>query len=255
MLESPHMNRFLEGLALALLLASPATPQDAAPVFQTSPTQNNVRLRVDGLFRQEWTKDIFLSADETRDDNRWRVRILPRLEFGGDRFMLGVGGDFDYSNDENVNPKPALLRDNYDSRDARLDLAFARVDPVRWLRLEGGRFEMPVGLTELLWDRDLRPQGAAVTLQHRDDAGVARLGATGLWARESHVFDDKAVEMILVSGQATFPGASDSSFQLVGSYLAFRKPQGLEPMIRRQNTRVLGEIVEDYKVVDVVRAK
>lgn len=247
------MNRFLEGLALALLLASPAATQDAAPVFQTSPTQNNVRLRVDGLMRQEWTRDIFIpGTGETRDENRRRFRILPRLEFGSDRFTLGVGGDFNYSSDKNVDPKPALLRDNYDSRDARLDLAFARVEPVRWLRLEGGRFDMPVGLTELLWDRDLRPQGAAVTLQQKDAAGVARLGATGLWARESHVFDDKNVEMLLVSGQATFTGASDSSFQLVGSYLAFRKPEGLEPMIRRQNTRVLGEIAEDYRVVDVV---
>ena len=87
---------------------------------------------------------------------------------------LGVGGDFNYSSDENTEPPPLLLRDNYDSRSARVDLAFARVEPVRWLRIEGGRFEMPVRLTEMIWDRDLRPQGAALTLAHRDAAGVDR---------------------------------------------------------------------------------
>jgi len=249
------MNRPLEGLALVLLLVSPAAAQDTDPTSQT-PSQNNVRFRVDGLFRQEWTKEIFVSADETKDEDRRRFRVLPRLEFGGERFTIGAGGDFNYSTDKNVDVVVAqatpLLRDNYDSRDARLDLAFARVEPVNWLRLEGGRFEMPVGLTEMIWDRDLRPQGAAITLRQKDAAGVSRLGATGLWARGSHVFDDEDVEMILISGQATFTGTVDSSFQLVGSYVAFRHPDKLEPMIRRQNTRVLGQLVNDYKIVDVV---
>ena len=111
---------------------------------------------------------------------------------------------------------------------------------------------MPVGLTEMLWDRDLRPQGAALTLQHKDASGVSRFGLTGLWARGSHVFEDQDVQMVLVSGQATFTGTSQSSFQLVGSYLDYIHPDSLEPMLRRQNTQILGSIVHDYHVVDLV---
>src|SRR6185369_1600904 len=100
----------------------------------------------------------------------------------GGKLRLGVGGDFIYSSDENtavpagLRTRP-LVRDNYDSRDARVDLAFARFEPVSWLRVEGGRFEMPLGLTEMIWDRDLRPQGGALTLEAHDVGAARRLGA------------------------------------------------------------------------------
>jgi hypothetical protein len=243
------MKRALGGLALGLLVGGPAVAQEAA--LQTS-QQNNVRLRVDGLFRQEWTKDIFVPGGPTLDVDRQRGQARPRLEFGRDRFTVAVGGDFNYSSDTNYDPKPALMRDNYKSRDARLDLAFVRGEPLSWLRLEGGRFFMPVGLTEMLWDRDLRPQGAALTLQHKDASGVSRVGLTGLWARGSHVFEDQDVQMVLVSGHATFTGTAQSSFQLMASYLDYIHPNSLEPMLHRQNTQILGAIVQDYHVVDLM---
>jgi len=236
--------------ALVLAVALPAAGQEEEPVYQAQ--GKRFAFHVDALLRQEWTQDIFVSPTETREESRTRFRVLPRVEFGGDRFGIGVGADFEYSSDVNVtDPKPALLRDNYDSRDARLDLAFARLEPVGWLRVEGGRFEMPVRLTEMIWDRDLRPQGGALTLQHRDAAGVRRFSVTGLYAQGSHVFEDDDVKMFLVSGQATFPGQKDSSLQLVATYVAWDEVNGLETMIRRQNTRVGGAIVPDYRVVDL----
>lgn len=237
--------------ALLLLSTGAATAQEAAPVYQSG-SQNNFRFRLDALFRQEWTQDIWVSDTERRNDDRQRGQIRPRVEFGGQTFVLGVGGDFDYSSDKNVDPKPPLVRDNYDSRDARLDLAFARIEPARWLRVEGGRFEMPIGLTEMIWDRDLRPQGAAITAQKRDDSGATRLGLTGLWGRGSHVFEDQKVDMFIVSGQGTVTGPVDSRLQLVASYVAFDDVQDLEPMIRRQNTKVAGQLVLDYHVFDAV---
>jgi hypothetical protein len=232
------------------LVAAQATAQEPAPVYQTKKTSYG--FHVDTLFRQEWTQDIFVSKDEFKDEQRRLIRVRPRVEFGSSSFMLGVGGDFSYGSDQNVDPKPALVRDNYDSRDARLDLAFGRIEPARWLRLEGGRFVMPVGLTEMIWDRDLRPQGGALTLEHKDPAGIARAGITGLWSRGGHVFDDDHTSMLLISGQLTLPGQKDSSVQFIGSYLRFEDVKTLESMIRRQNTRVFGELVKDYRVVDIV---
>lgn len=240
-------------LALApfvLAAAVPVAAQEDEPVYQTQ--GNRFGFHVDGLLRQEWTQDIFVSPTETREESRTRFQVRPRVEFGGQRFNLGVGADFNYSSDENLTePKPPLLRDNYDSRDARLDLAFARLEPVGWLRLEGGRFEMPVRLTEMIWDRDLRPQGGALTLQHRNAAGVNRASLTGLYGQGSHVFEDDDVKMLLVSGQLSFPGQNDSSLQLIASYVTWDEVNGLESMIRRQNTRLAGVIVGDYDVVDV----
>jgi hypothetical protein len=241
--------RFLAALVLSAAL--PAGAQEAEPVYQ-SQRQGNFSFHIDALVRQEWTQDIFVSTTETREESRTRFQALPRVEFGGERFKVGLGGDFDYSSDVNVpETKPPLLRDNYDSRDARVDLAFARLEPVGWLRLEGGRFQMPVRLTEMIWDRDLRPQGGALTLQHRNAAGVRRVSLTGLYAQGSHVFEDDDVKMYLVSGQATFPGQNDSSLQLVATYVAWDEVNGLEAMIRRQNTRQAGLLLRDYRVVDV----
>jgi|SRR5262245_20071167 len=234
-------------LALAMA-AAPLAAQEPAPVYQSSRT--SFAFHVDALLRQEWTEDVLLPTGEL-DDHRTRFQIRPRFEYGREHFALGVGGDFNYSSDENIEPRPLLLRDNYDSRDARLDLAFARLEPARWLRLEGGRFEMPVRLTEMIWDRDLRPQGAALTLAHRGESGIDRFSLTALGAKGSHVFEDDGVKMLIISGQATFAGQADSSLQLVGSFVAWDDVNELETMIRRQNTRVDGNLVLDYHVVDL----
>ena len=80
--------------------------------------------------------------------------------------VLGAAGDFQWSSDENVVAGQPLIRDNYESRDARLDLAFARLD-------DGCRCDLArraasrcrSRFTEMIWDRDLRPQGGALTLR------------------------------------------------------------------------------------------
>jgi hypothetical protein len=235
------VKRALLSLSLASL-ASASQAQDPAPVYQSS-QEYKFQLRADGLARQEWTRNLF----EVPNQDRWRLQIRPHLDASLHWFRLGVGGEFNWSKDENIEPRPALLRDNYDSRDARLDLAFAGIE-ASWLRIEGGRFRMPVALTEMLWDRDLRPQGAVVTL--RTSGREARLSLTALGARGSHVFDDDDAEMLLLSASADLPSGQRTRLELVGSYLAFRKIAGIEPMIRRQNTRLAGLFTEDYRVVD-----
>jgi hypothetical protein len=235
-----------------LCLAAPALAQEPepAPVYQS--TKQSLGFHADALIRQEWTQNVYDAPNMFHDESRRLYRLRPRLEFGGASFKIGVGGDFLYGSDKNYEPKPALIRDNYKSRDARLDLAFGQFSPAGWLSLQGGRFVMPVALTEMTWDRDLRPQGGAATLEHKDAAGVARAGVTGLYARGSHVFDDDRTSMLLISGQFTLPGQKDSSLQFVGSFIGFEDANKLEPMLRRQNTRVFGELVDRYRVVDLI---
>jgi hypothetical protein len=234
------VKRALFSLPLALLVSA-AAAQEPEPVYQPI-KEYKLEFKADGLARQEWTQDIFGAPDQ----NRWRLQARPRLEAGIQWFRLGVGGDFNWSEDDNVEPRPALLRDNYDSRGARLDLAFGAIE-TSWLKIEGGRFRMPVALTEMLWDRDLRPQGAALTLR---TTGETRFSVTALGARGSHVFVDDLAEMLLVSAGLDLPSGQKTRFEIIGSYLHFRKIQGIEPMLRRQNTRVDGAYTEDYQVID-----
>jgi hypothetical protein len=227
---------------VVILLAAPsAGAQDA--VFQS---EKRLRFHGEGLLREEWTRDLL-----GVDSDRFRARALPGLRLLLGPVVLGAGGDFQWSSDENVVAGQPLVRDNYDSRDARLDLAFARLDagPVE---LAAGRFEMPLAFTEMIWDRDLRPQGGALTLALRDRGSLQRLSLTALGARGSHVFDDDDTTMIAAALDARFALGDAWRLELLGAFVTWRDPDELEARIRRQNTRVGGAIVRDYDVLDAI---
>src|SRR5271169_3136997 len=102
------MKRSLAGLFLLALFGRQTAGHEAAPVYQQASQSSSFRFRVDALIRQEWTKDIWVSDTETQDQQRWRIQALPRAEFGGQSFTLGVGAEVNYSSDDNTNPKPLL---------------------------------------------------------------------------------------------------------------------------------------------------
>jgi hypothetical protein len=250
-------------LPATLLFASVVVPAAAQDVFQSSPG-TAYHWRLESLGRQEWT-------DETTfvDDKRSLLRVKPRFEVERGRFALGVGGDFTYGSDRNTEEAPGtppgtqvtLVRDNYKSRDARLDLAFARVSPASWLTVQGGRFAMPLRTTEMIWDRDLRPQGAAVVLQLPKGGSIQKLTATGVFARGSHVFprdggafqfDDRDTVWMASLGATLGAGGQGDALELTGSYLRFTDLGVVSPLVRRQNTRVGGALVLEYDVVDLV---
>jgi len=231
-------------LALAPLVAAQAQ-QQATKAF---------RFAGDSLARYEWTQNI-PEADTLVNQNRYFIQVRPRLELTAGPIELGVGGAFNYSDEENDVPPPGqatltLVRDNYRSRDARLDLAWGKVKlgPVV---AEGGRFFMPLPLTEMIWDRDLRPQGGAVALEFTPQGSTNRFAFHGIYTIGSHVFEDESV-MYGGGADLTFGSADGSSLQLAGSYLQFQDLNKLEPVLRRQNTQVAGLIAGDYRVVDLI---
>ncbi len=243
------MRRGSFGLLL-LLAATRAAAQESPPLFQPE-QQYSFKIKGDALSREEWTSSIFDAPGTFHNDDRWRLQARPRVEFGINRVTVGFGGEFNYSQDKNYLPaNQPIIRDNYRSRDARVDLAFARWQIGAAARLEGGRFEMPVALTEMLWDRDLRPQGGALTLETHDEGGRPRLGLTLLAARGSHVFDDGGVGMLLASGAGFFGAGEQGRIEVRGSFVKFTSVDKLEPRIRRQNSRIGGLVFQDYDVLD-----
>jgi hypothetical protein len=246
------MRRGPAGLLLFLAAARTAAAQEAPPLFQPE-QQYSFRLKLDALSREEWTSSIFDAPGVFHNNDRWRLQARPRMEIGINKVTLAVGGDFNYSQDKNYLPADqAIIRDNYRSRDARVDLAFARWQIGSGARAEGGRFEMPVALTEMLWDRDLRPQGGALTLEARDEGARPRLGLTLLAARGSHVFDDDGVGMLLASGAGFFGAGEQGRLEVRGSFVKFTAVGKLEPRIRRQNSRRSGLVFQDYDVLDAI---
>lgn len=229
----------------ALLAAAPAAAQ--SPVYQSP---RPVSLSADGFYRSEWTRNLFAGDDQ----HRWRIQLRPLLEINAGPLELGVGGDFNWSDRDNTEPPEGqdrirLQRDNFSSRDARVDLAFGRVSPLSWLKLEGGRFALPLGLTEMIWDRDVRLQGGAVTLRRFDTLGLGEIALTAIGSRGSHVFDDAGVNTVMLSAFLDTGG-----LQLTGSFVRFTDLEGMDPSLRRQNSRdATGDYLFDrYEVVDIV---
>jgi len=212
--------------------------------------QKALRFTGDALLRYEWTRKI-PSAGSTIDESRYRLQARPRIEATVGPLELGVGGEFNYSRDENDKAPDGgtllLIRDNYRSRDARLDLYWAKLEAGP-LVATGGRFIMPLPLTEMIWDKDLRPFGGSLSLKL--DQGGSRFAVSGIYSTRSHVFDDESTmyggsaELALQSGQSGQLGIS-------GSYLEFKDLDRLDPVLHRQNTTLAGVYLYEYKVIDI----
>jgi hypothetical protein len=262
------MNRLLSAAATlaALALASAASAQaPAATAYQQQPNQA-FRFAGDTLARYEWTRDL-PSDGELVNESRYRLQARPRIEMHIGPVELGVGGDFNYSDDKNYETTdgstPTLIRDNYRSRDARLDLAYAKVTAGP-LTAQGGRFSMPIPLTEMIWDKDLRPQGGAATIQLGKTQSPARLSLHGIYALGSSVWDDSGdfrdkslgnvhpTTMYGGGAELSLGRPGETTLDVLGAYLEFHDMASLEPAIRRQNTRVAGLIVNQYHVFDIV---
>jgi hypothetical protein len=234
----------------ALAVTSAASAQDPAAVYQKQQKQA-FRFAGDTVARYEWTKDI---PGGVPDQNRYVLWARPRVEMTIGPVEFGAGGAFNYSDDENDKPpegQPLLLiRDNYRSRDARLDLAWGKVTLGPFMAV-GGRFLMPLPLTEMIWDRDLRPQGGAARVMLGEAKSPARLSLYGIYAIGSHVFEDEST-MYGGAGEISLGRLNESTLDFTGAYLQFDDLAKLDTTIRRQNTRVAGLIVGEYKVVDLV---
>jgi hypothetical protein len=263
--ESSGMRRALlfAVLPLAVGLAAPcvaqnagqAAPSNAMQGQQQSGRKKSLRFAGDAMTRYEWTRDLPEAGPEEVDSDRWRFQARPRIEASIGPVEAAVGGDFNYSKDENdalVAGQPrTLIRDNYRSRDARFDVYYGRLNlgPVS---AQGGRFFMPLPLTEMVWDADLRPLGgsATVSLGGTGPGSTMRLAATAIYAKGSHVYEDQSIlwgggaEMAVGTGTA-------SKLGLAGSYLVFDELGTLDSALRRQNTRIEGLIGPQYRVIDV----
>ena len=237
-----------------------------AILVQPSPTQaQSKQAPITGeiLVRHEWNDGFFAKPDPV-PSSRTRFQIRPRFEVETQILRMGVGADLNYSKDDNTKPKDIvlplkLIRDNYDSRSIRLDLAYLGLNLSTAIKIDGGRMPMPFRLTEMIWDKDLRVQGASgVWTIHQGKTGEATARISGIYSRGSHVFVDSedpkgssAGNGVTITGGSIDLGfGSGKRVDLSTSYLKFDKLSFLETMIRRQNTRVGGNLVREYEVLD-----
>lgn len=238
-------------LVLALTLAIPAQAQFDASVapeyFDTSPL---ARLGLDPFgdlrLRHEHTTGIpgrSAGVMRTRATLRaglgWSVDPRFGAELSG-RAAVGSAEDREFPRVDNDAPDTL-----------QLDRAMLWVVPWAGGRVSAGRMAMPLPLTELLWDEDLRPWGVVMTQRLPVRAfDVARLGA-GLWRRDE--IEDDGVVAIVQAGYAIREGAELSG----GATFSFLSFDDMEPLagrgLGRQNRTTLlpPTYTERFRVADL----
>jgi hypothetical protein len=251
--------------SLGFLLAVHAV---AAPAAAQNQRQNP--FKGDILARQDWNDNFFTTPDPTPSQRR-RIQLRTRMEIESSSLRMIVGADINYSSDTNLEPKDIalplrLIRDNYDSRGIRLDLASLGIN-VSNIRLDAGRLAMPLRVTEMIWDRDLRVQGGTASWSFvSESSGREIVRLVGAYSRGGHVFRDSEDPDGSTTGNgATLKaGSLDIGFGgkvrggITASYLRFDKLDFLEAKIRRQNTRVAagiarsGNLAREFGVVDLI---
>ena len=118
---------------------------------------------------------------------------------------------------------------------------------------------MPVRFTEMIWDRDLRPQGGSASLDFGSMGPLRRFALTGVYARGSHVLPKEGALKLadrdtiwIGSATAIFSAGGQDTIELLGSYLKFDDLGFVALPLRRQNTRAGGALTLPYEVVDLV---
>jgi hypothetical protein len=172
----------------ALVAAGPAAPTPSAPAIAAQTdlaqkvaqletdlgnSQRNLEQRLKNFGPFAFSGDLRLRAEPTyggptdRSQDRFRERI--RLRFNADaRLNDQLAGGFSLaSGDLNSPISTNQTLNQYDTRKPiAIDRAYATYTP-SWfkpLTLTGGKFAYPWFNTELVWDKDLNPEGAGETL-------------------------------------------------------------------------------------------
>ncbi len=183
--------------------------QQAALVIESAPNVEAGRragLRVDLQFGQATDTVQGNAANEPRPGvyrHMWQAYgsyVAPwhnaQIDFG--KFGSNLGFETNYAKDNNREPKDVplpltLIRDNYDSRSIRLDIAYLGLNLAPTFKVDLGRAVMPFRLTDMIWDRDLRIQGgSAVWSFGAGETGEPTVRLSGVYSRGSHVFVDSA---------------------------------------------------------------
>ena len=234
-------------VALALvLLASCASAQDAI----LSAEEPEAATRNWGWFGDFWGGyDHVSGLPNNRDDlsrGRARVRagafwnVTPTWEIAGS-VRLAAGTD---SNDDN-----RRNNDNERSNDVGLDQLFVRWRPGENTSVNLGKTPLPLELSPMVWDQDLRPAGVALD-QSFPLSEFDRLQLVAGYFAGEHLYGDDSRIGAIELGWRWHEGAPTRASALL-SYLDFSDLQKLtEEGLARTNTIVSGHLVNDYRLLD-----
>lgn len=236
-------------LVLTGLLAGQARGQDSI-------LDGSAEEAATGTERWSWFGDFLLRYDHVegltndRIVSRWRSRgrlgaefaAMPELSFGA-AIELAQGSDDNATN--------RINNDNERSDGANLDQFWLRWQPAENTRVLLGKAPLPLELSPLTWDADLRPAGVSLDQSFAlGDFSRLQLVVGGFAAQ--HLYED---DTRLAAAQLAWrwrEGAPGNVAVLL-SYLDFSDLQQLTRQgLTRTNRRLVnGRLASDYRLLDL----
>ncbi len=218
---------------------SPSKPQDASqpPNVQSGSSDERIRnleRQIKGIGPLNFSGDVRLRAEpffggptnESQDRARARFRVrFNALADLGSQFKAGItlaSGDI---NDPTTTNQ--TLTGFYTRKTIALDQAYAQYNPswFRNLTLIGGKFRYPWYNTELTWDKDLNPEGAAETIAFKIDSPVLkRFAVIGFQLPFAEVAETAPTDQ-RINQQITYGGQVQTAWQL-GPHVLFSAYSG-----------------------------
>jgi hypothetical protein len=199
----------------------------------------------------DWTGDLQLRYDHvSREEPIDRVR--GRLRFGI-RYFVGsweMGAIEELTRGSNSALEETIRNDNELSNDLSTDEVYVRWSPSESISVMAGKTKLPIKVSPMLWDEDLRPIG----LSAEGNVSIGdfdRLSLTVGWFEGAHLYNDKT--RIVAAQTAWFwrEGAPVSYTASLG-YIKFYDTDGLvEERLLRTNGVLAGKSVVGATLADI----
>jgi len=181
----------------------------------------NIKLKGDLRFRYQY-EDTDNDGNDSRDRYRIRLRLGAETKVNDKwkaGFGLSSGGDDPRSTNQ-------TLENTFQSPDVRIDYAYAKFTPSAWASLMCGKFKNPIwGAKDLLWDGDIRPDGAAAHLKFK--AATAEIFMTpAYFILDEYKTDKNDPAMWLVQIGTKVKMGKAIYFEVAGTYDDFSNVTG-----------------------------
>ncbi|MEG3179300.1 putative porin [Sphingomonas sp. LT1P40] len=223
---------------------SPTPPRAVAVASVPAPAARVPGLDVSGdlRVRQEWN----FGGARDRSRSVLRARLRASYAVTGN---LTIGTQIATGDPDDPNSTDVTLGNFVDDLNVSLDQAWLRYTTGS-LTAWAGKFPLPFQRTDMVWDGDVSPQGAALTV-------TAPAGAVKLDARALYLVIDEAPtarDSDMLGGQiaAAAPLGSDLKFTLAGSYYHYRlgSVAGADAGDFRGNRIAAGRYLSDFHLVE-----
>ncbi len=182
-----NQKKKLEKATKAVEQESPNTMRDSLPNW----------IRNTGIAGDLKLRYAFTDIHEQLDRHRMRVRCrLGFVTYFSDRLHIGFGLASGGSNPRSAH---MTMSDSFDTKDIRIDYAFAAYTPFPWLSVLAGKFNNPLWETaDLLFDSEIRPEGITAKLKFTPGSRLDLFCTSGFWILDERRADENDPVMLAI---------------------------------------------------------